>query len=430
MEGYNLVSFAGFFVLLGVAWVLSSNRKLINWRLVMWGTGMQFLFGLFVFVVPLGRQFFWWVNGVVVAVIGAAGAGAEFVFGPLAMAPGTKGSIGFFLAFQVLPTIIFFSALMSILYYWRIMPVVIKMFARAFAKSMKVSGAESVSVASNIFVGVESSLTVKPHLDKMTKSELCTILTAGMATVASNIMALYVLFLADVFPAIAGHMISASIISAPAAIVVSKMLLPESETPDTLGVNIEPVYERESNLFEAILNGSQSGVKLIVGIVALLISVLGLVELVDMMLKGSGGYLNGLFGGSVDLSLKSLLAYVFYPFTLIIGIPIDDAWKVAGIIGERIVLTEVVSYQDLAAAVKSGAIQNKRSLAVTAYALCGFAHLASMAIFVGGIAAIAPKQTTKLSQVGLRALLAATMACLLTGAIAGTFYSESSLLFQ
>jgi CNT family concentrative nucleoside transporter len=317
---------------------------------------------------------------------------------------------------------------MSLLYFVGVMPLLVRAFARVFTALMRVSGAESLCTASNIFVGIESALTIKPHLAAMTRSELCTVLTAGMATVASNVMAVYVFSLKAEFPAIAGHLISASILSAPAALVMSKLLLPETETPQTLGRSVAPYYEKDSTLYEAVIRGANDGVRLIVGIVALLIAVLGLVALLDLVLTGLGTRLNGLAGIHVDWSLRGLLGWVFYPFVLLTGVPPSDAVAVARIVGERAIVTEVVAYQDLAAAIQNGGLSDPRSIVITTYALCGFAHLASMAIFVGGISALVPGQTRTLARLGLRALVAATLACLMTAAVAGAFYSGESVL--
>jgi CNT family concentrative nucleoside transporter len=437
MDIYNLVSFAGIFVLLGVAWLLSAEKKNMNWRVIFWGVGLQLLIGLFIFRVPAGAQVFRVVNDVVIKILDSASAGAQFVFGRLAIPPGQESetgekSLGFILAFQGFPTIIFFSALIAILYYFKIMPLIIRAFAYVFTRLMRVSGAESLVTASNIFVGIESSLTVRPYLGEMTLSELCTVLTACMATVASNVLALYVLSLEPQFPRIAGHLVSASLLSAPAALVMSKIILPESDTPKTLGVHVQPFYERENSLFEAIINGANAGVKMIVGIVALLIAVLGLVALVDLVLATVGANVNPLFGLEGQWSLKGILGYLFYPFTLILGIPVSDVPEISRIIGERVIVTEVTAYGDLAAALEKNLLQHpERSAVVTTYALCGFAHFASMAIFVGGISALAPNRTRHLAAVGLRALLAATLACLLTACVAGTFFTQSkaSILF-
>ena len=433
MDRYNLVSFMGIFVLVGVAWVLSADRRNVNWRVIGWGIALQLLVALFVFVVPAGVRVFLVINDVVIKVLDSAGEGARFVFGRLALGPGQVGkdgaeSLGFMLMFQGFPTIIFFSALIAILYYVGIMPRVIKGFARVFTRLMRVSGAESLATASNIFVGVESNLTIRPHLATLTASELCTVLTAGMATVASNVLALYVLMLQMRFPTIAGHLISASLMSAPAALLMSKLLLPENGQPVTLGLNVEPYYERESSLFEAIINGANAGVRMIAGIVALLIAILGLVALVDLVLSGIGDWLNPLLGTQGRWSLGGLFGYVFYPLTLALGVPLHDAGVVSQIVGERLIVTEVAAYGDLAAAMDKGLLLHPRSVVITTYALCGFAHVASMAIFVGSVCALAPRCTKGIGPVAVRALVAATLACLMTACVAGTFFTQGSIL--
>jgi len=424
----NLISFFGIFVLVAIAWAISMNRRNMNWHAVFWGIGLQLVFGFLVFQVPAGTRLFLFLNDLVVKVVEASSAGSRFLFGVLALPPGVEGSPGFILAFQGLPTIVFFSAFLSILYYINIMPWLMRLFARVFTKLMRISGAESLCVASNIFVGVESAFTIRPHLPEMTRSELCTVLTAGMATIASNVLAFYVFILKAQFPTIAGHLISASILSAPAAIVMAKVLLPEQETPRTLGISVKPHYVRESNLFEAIISGANAGVRVIVGIAALLLAVLGLIELLDMAVGAAGDKLNALIQTNLDWSLKGLLGYLFYPLTLIMGVPPHDAITVAKIVGERTVATEVAGYQDLALAISRGTLTDTRSIVITTYALCGFAHFASMAIFVGGTAALAPERTGTLSQVALRALVAATLACLMTGCVAGVFCTSGSIL--
>ena len=433
MDLYNLVSFSGIFFLLGFAWLFSADRRNMNWRLILWGIGIQMALALFIFIFPIGSKIFLFLNDVVVKVLNSSTAGAEFIFGRLAVPPGGvngegETSLGFFLAFQSFPTIIFFSALIAILYYFNIMQWILKGFAYVFTRLMRLSGAESLCASSNIFVGIESTLTIKPHLKEMTKSELCTILTAGMATVASNVLAIYIFSLKEQFPTIAAHLISASILSAPAALIMSKIIMPESEIPKTLGEHVEIHYEKESNFFEAIINGANSGVKLIVGIVALLIAVLGLVALIDLIFGGIGGKINILLGINIDWSLKGFLGYIFYPFTVMLGVPPSDAVVISRIIGERAILTEVPAYQHLATAIGSGVLKHPRSAVVATYALCGFAHFASMAIFVGGISVLVPEKRETLSKIGFRALLAATLACLLTACIAGTFFTKGSIL--
>lgn len=395
---------------------------------------MQLFLAFFVFLVPAGGKIFLAVNEVVVRLLDSATAGVKFLFGRLSLPPGTSNesgetSLGFILAFQALPTVVFFAALVGALYYLRVMPFLIRLFARVFTRLMKISGAEALCVSSNIFVGVESSLVVRPYLQQMTCSELGTILTAGLATIASSVLSVYVMILKSGLPTIAGHLVSASLLSAPASLVTSKLMFPETGQPLTLGLDIKPYYEKEDNLILAIINGASSGLKLLGGIVALLLAFLGLLALLDLVLGWLGGYLNQLLGWSVQWQVSSLLSYVFYPVTLVMGVNPGDAFLVARLLGERVVATELVSYQHLAEMLQSGAFHDQRSSIIASYALCGFAHVASLAIFVGGIGALAPGRLKDLSRLGLKALLAATLACLLTGAVAGVFYNGSSVLF-
>jgi CNT family concentrative nucleoside transporter len=434
MSVYNLVSFLGLFVLAGAAWLFSTDRKVVNWRVVGWGLGLMLLVAFFIFVVPAGTHVFLWANNAVSALLDTATAGTKFVFGRLALPPGATNetgetSLGYFLAFQGLPTIIFFASLLGGLYYLGLMPLIVRFFARVFTKSMRISGAEALSVSANIFVGVESALVVRPHLKDMTRSEFCTIITAGMGTIASTVLALYVMMLQKQIPTIAGHLVSASFISAPACIVMAKLIMPETEKPLTLGADVKPYYEREDNLIMAFINGAWEGLKLLGGIITLLIAFLGLLALVNLGLGWAGGLLNSLFGWHVKWSLDALLGYVFYPFTLVMGVPPHDAAAVAKVLGERTILTEVYSYKHLADLMAVGEIRDPRSAIIASYALCGFAHVASLAIFVGGTSALVPTRVRDISRLGFRALLAATLACLMTGAIAGTFYTGASVLF-
>ena len=433
MTANNFVSFIGIFIIAGFAWLLSANRKVVNWRVVGWGIGLQFLFAFFVFVVPAGTKFFLFVNRVVVTLLGSATAGTQFVFGRLALPPGTANeagetSLGSILAFQGLSTIIFFAALIGALYYLGIMPFLVRLFARVFTRLMRVSGAESLCVSSEIFVGVESSLVVRPHLAGMTRSELTTVLTAGMSTIASTVLAIYVFLLQKEIPAIAGHLVSASLLAAPATLVISKLLMPETEKPETLGLDIKPHYEKEENLILAVMNGAKNGLQLLGGIITLLLAFLGLLALVDLILGWGGGYLNSWFGWNLDWSFRTFLGYLFYPFTLVLGVPPADALSIAKVIGERTVATEVASFQHLSRLLAQGALQSPRSALIGSYAICGFAHVASLAIFIGGIGALAPSRYKDLSRIGFRALLAATLVGLMTAAVAGTFFTGSSIL--
>ena len=423
---YNLVSLAGIVILMAFAWTLSPDKRVINWRVIVWGCIIQLVFAFFIFKVPLGTTVFMAVNSALTQLLDVANQGARFVFGKLAY--DTPESLGFIPAFHVFPVVIFFSSLMAILYYVGLMPWIIRIFAKIFTKLMRISGAESLCSSSNIFVGIESATTIRPYLEKMTRSELCTILTVGMATIASSVLLLYVAILKEHFPTIAGHLVSASFLSAPAAIIMSKFLLPEAGRPETLGMDISPYYEKESSVIEAAINGANAGLKLVAGIIAMLIAFLGLMALGDFIFTSAGVKINSLAGINIDWSLKGLLGYIFYPFTLIIGVPPADAYEIAKIIGQRTIVTEYVSYIDLSGLISSGALEHPRSAFLATYALCGFAHVASLAIFVGGISALVPKRTSDLSSIGPRALLAATLACLMTAAVAGVFFTGGSIL--
>jgi len=430
MDRYNLVSFIGIFVLMFLAWAISSDRKRLNYRLLGWGVTIQLLFGAFVFLVPLGTKIFLFLSDLVVRVLDVAMEGGRFCFGVLTIPPGKEGSLGFILVFQALPTIIFFAALMEILYYLKVMPLFIKQFARFFTKAMNLSGAESLCAASNIFVGIESATTVLPYLKGMTRSEICTILTAGLATIASSVLGLYVILLQQNFQNIAGHLMSASLLSAPAALIMSKLLLPEKDKPETLGRVVDPHYERETNIIEAAVRGATAGGKLVMGVIVMLLAFLGLVALLNLILGGISSVIYQTSGLQLNLHLEHLLAYVFYPFALIIGVPPADALNVAQLLGIRTIMTEIPAYQQLDQMMAAGVLQHPRSAVLASYALCGFAHIPSIAIFVGGISALAPNQTKTLAQVAIRALIAATLACLMTAAIAGTFYGRGSLLLS
>ena len=348
-----------------------------------------------------------------------------FLFGPLAASPGESGSIGFILIFQVLPVVIFFSAFTSMLYHLRVLQILVRLFARLFHRTMKISGAESLSSAANIFLGIESALVVRPYLERMTRSELLLVLTTGMATVASSTLGVYVAFLTGVFPQIAGHLISASVLAIPASVVAAKLLIPETETPETLAaVPPEDESARSKNLISAIIEGAMDGLKLAAGISALLIAILGLVALVDKALGAGSSWL----GMSEPLSFVRILGWCFYPFAYLLGVQSSDVPIAARLLGERVILTEVFSYNHLSQLISSGQISDPRTVVILSYALCGFAHVAAVAIFVGGTAALAPSRRDDLASLGLRALLAATLATLMTGCVAGIFSSGAGML--
>jgi CNT family concentrative nucleoside transporter len=415
---YHFVSALGLIVFAGIAWLVSDNRRKVSWKTIAYGLLLQLVIGLLIFRLPVSHRVLLWINDAVLALLNATKSGTQFLFGPLAASPGEPGSIGFILLFQVLPVAIFFSAFTSVLYHLRVLQLLVRSFAWLFYHALKISGAESLCGAANIFLGVESALVIRPYLDKMTRSELLTVLTTGMGTVASSTLGIYVVVLIGVFPQIAGHLISASVLAIPAAVVVAKLLVPETETPETLaGVPPEDESARSRNLMSAIIQGAMDGLKLAAGISALLIAILGLVALCDKVL-GAGSTSLGM---GEPLSLVRILSWLFYPVSLLLGLQPGDVPIAARLLGERVILTEVVSYGDLAQLISSGQLQNPRTVVVLSYALCGFAHLASVAIFVGGTAALAPSRRDDLASLGWRALLAATLATLMTGCVAGIF---------
>ena len=422
---HHAVSLGGFVVFASVAWLFSSNRRRIAWKTIAWGVALQLVIGVIIFRLPVSQRILLWLNDAVLALLNASKAGSVFLFGPLAASPGETGSVGFILVFQVLPVVIFFAAFTAMLYHLRVLQVFVRLFARLFHRTMKISGAESLSSAANIFVGIESALVIRPYLERMTRSELLLILTTGMATVASSVLGVYVAFLTGVFPQIAGHLISASILAIPACVVVSKLLVPETETPETLAaVPPEDESGRSRNLIGAIIEGAMDGLKLAAGISALIIAILGIVALIDKIL----GVASSRFGMVEPLSFVRILSWLFYPFAFLLGLDTADVPIAARLLGERVILTEVFAYNHLAQAISAGQINSPRTVVILSYALCGFAHVAAMAIFVGGTAALAPTRRDDLASLGLRALLAATLATLMTGCVAGIFSGGEGVL--
>jgi concentrative nucleoside transporter, CNT family len=417
---HHTVSLAGFLVFAGIAWLLSNNRQKIAWKTIAWAAGLQLLIGLIIFRFPGSHQILLWLNNAVLVLLNASKSGSVFLFGPLAASPGESGSVGFILVFQVLPVVIFFAAFTAMLYHLRVLQLFVRLFAWLFHRTMKISGAESLSSAANIFVGIESAVVIRPYLEKMTRSELLLVLTTGMATVASSTLGVYVAFLTGV--------ISASILTIPACVVVTKLLIPETETPETLtAVPPEDESSRSKNLISAIIQGAMDGLKLAAGISALIIAILGMVALIDRLLGAGSSWL----GMSEPLSFVRILSWLFYPFAFLLGLQTSDVPIAARLLGERVILTEVFSYNHLAQAISGGQITDPRTVVILSYALCGFAHVAAMAIFVGGTAALAPSRRDDLASLGLRALLAATLATLMTGCVAGIFSGgEGTLLLR
>ncbi len=432
MSWLNLGSLCGCVALAFLAWAGGGFRRPLPWRTVAGSSALLALLGATVFWLPPARALLLGVNGLVIAILDAGSAGTKFVFGPLALNPGEtlpsgERSIGFVFAAQALPAVIFFSALMAGLYHLRVMQPLVRVFARLFHRTMGLSGAEALAGSSNIFVGVESALVVRPYLDRMTRSELLNVLACGMATTASTTLAIYIMFLGSSFPLIAGHLISASVIAIPAAALTCKLILPERELPATLG-SVPPIDAagREANLMSALAAGAWDGLKLAAGIATLLIAILGVVAILDLGLVKATSPFAAALGGPV--SIGRILGWLFTPLAWLLGLERGDLGSAARLLGERAVLTEVVAYRHLGELAASRAI-SPRGLVVLSYALCGFAHVASIGIFVGGTAALAPSRRGDLAAVGLKALVAATIATLMTGAIAGVFYhGKASIL--
>lgn len=414
----TLRTILGIALLLAVAWGFSLDRRAMPWRLVLTGLATQLVLAGLLFRSEMGRMVFGTLNDAVLALLAPAKAGAEFVFGPLAISPGGEGSLGFILAFQAFPLAIFFAALTALLYYAGLMQRVIRLLARFFQRSLGVTGVEATAAASNIFVGIESMLAIRPYLATAKPHEIAVVLTAGMATIASTVLALYVGVLLPYFPGIAGHLLIANLLSAPAALIMARILVPApagsapSAVEDSPSALADP--PRAGSSVEAITQGANDGLKLVLGITAVLIAFVGLLALVNNGIGWIGGWV-----GFPGITLQSLLAWVFLPFVWMIGVPSADALAASELLALRLVATEVPAFVGLANGLQAGTWQDARSVVILAYALCGFAHLPSLGIFVGGLCALAPEQRTVAGRLAWRVLLASTLACLLTGAIAG-----------
>ncbi len=408
-------------VMLTVLWSCSMDKRSIDWSLVAKGMGLQVAFAILVLKTPWGSGFFRIVNDGFVALIEYTNAGASFVFGdlvrPVIPVAGGEGTVPLManFAFSVLPTIIFFSALMTILYYVGIMQRVVRAVAWLMQRTLRTSGAETTATAGNIFVGqVEAPLLVKPFVERMTLSELNTLMTGGFATVAGGVMAAYVAMLAGSFPAIAGHLLAASIMAAPAAIVVSKMLVPETGRPETIDRLDMEVEQDHSNVIDAAAGGASDGLRLALNVGAMLIAFLALIAMFNGLLDWG----LGLFGVE-HMTLERLLGYAFAPVAWLIGVPMSEAARVGSLFGVKMVANEFVAFQMLADGLATGSALSPKSLVIATYALTGFANFSSIAIQIGGIGGIAPSRRQDLSRLGLRAMLGGTAATWMTATLAG-----------
>jgi len=401
----------GLLTMIALGYVFSSNRRAIKLRTVLWGLGLQLVFAFFVLRVEFGRRLFAWAGDVVTNFLGYSFAGSSFLFGDL----GKKGP-PFYLAFQVLPTIIFVAAFFAVLYHYGVMQWVIRQMARVMMKFMGTSGAESMNVAASIFLGcTEAPLTIRPFLERLTRSELMTIMTSGMAHISGAVMAAYILFGIP-----AKHLLTAVIMTAPGTILIAKMLMPETEQPVTAGrvaMSDEEIEgEHTVNLLGAIAKGTTDGLYLTLNVAAMLISFLALIALADGIL---GGVHNGLahFGWNwFPTSFEQIFGVVFSPIAWVIGVPWKDCPAIGNLLGTRMVLNEFVAFSRL------GGMQqmlDPRSYLIATYALCGFANLGNIGIELGGIGSLAPGKRGDLARLGIRAMLAGTMANLMSASIAG-----------
>jgi CNT family concentrative nucleoside transporter len=398
----------GLLTMLGLAYAFSTDRRAIRLKTVAWGLGLQVAFAIFVLKIDLGRTLFQKAGDAVSRLLGYAFAGSQFVFGDL----GKQGShLGFYFAFQVLPTVIFICALFAVLYYFGVMQVVIKAAAWLMIRLMGVSGAESLNVAASIFMGqTEAPQTIRPFLPDLTYSELMTVMTSGMAHVSGSIMAAYIAF--GIEPK---HLLSAVIMTAPGTLLMAKMMVPETEVPKTAGRVVmseeEVELEKNENLLGAIARGTTDGLHMALNIAAMLISFLALIALADGIMGGIHAHI-----AWFPSSLEAILGALFAPIAWVIGVPWHDCRLIGNLLGVRMVLNELVAFSMLGPQ-KAGL--DPRSFTIATFALCGFANFSSIGIQMGGIGALAPNKKADLAKLGVRAMLAGTMANLMSASIAG-----------
>ncbi len=417
----------GIAVLLGICYAFSSNRSRIDWRLVLVGLGLQFGLAILLLKVPFVNAGFERIAQFFTRVLNFSVAGAEFIFGSLVEDTETFGII---FAFQILPTIIFFSALTSILYYFGLLQWVIQGMAWFMKRTMRLSGGESLAVAANVFIGqTEAPLVVKPYLEQFSRSEVMLLMTGGMATIAGGVFAAYIQMLGGDDPVqqtyFAKHLLTASMISAPAAIVAAKILLPETEEK-SIESQLEMTGETGTNLLDAISRGTTDGVRLAVNVGAMLLVFTALIYMANQILLIPGEIIGinedirlateGRFEG---LTFTYLLGLIFAPLAWILGTPAEDLLIVGQLLGTKTVINEFVAYSEMEMIREAGALTNPKSVIIATYALCGFANFASIGIQIGGISAIAPGQRQTLTELGIRSLIGGTVACFMTAAVAG-----------
>ena len=395
----------GIFTLLFIAFLLSENKKNINIKTIALGLGLQFLFAVFILKTPFGTPIFSFLDKAITTLISFSDSGANFLFTSYIDGVGFHpGLINF--AFKTLPTIIFFSSLVSVLYHFGVIQILVKFIARAMQKTMGTSGSETLSVAGNIFLGqTESPLMVRPFIDKMTKSELMAVMTGGFATVSGGVLAIYVSWLSNI-PGIAGHLLAASVMSAPAALVIAKIIYPETEVSDTMGdLNID-IKQSHTNGMEALSTGATDGLKLAANIAAMLIAFISFVAMINFFLAFFGTSMEAIFG------------FIFRPLAWTMGVPWNEAQIVGMLMGKKIVLTELIAFGDLQRIISDGMI-SERTAIISTYALCGFSNFGSIGIQLGGIGAMAPNRKKDLAKLVTKAMFGGALASWLTATIAG-----------
>ena len=429
--GQRLIGLLGIAVMIGIAVLISYNRKKINWRLVLTGLGIQALFGIIVLKTSIGRQVFAAVGDAITALLGFQERGARFVFGNLVQSnvpvgqPGAGGALdttagwvantGAFFAFNVLPTIIFFSALMSVLYYMGVMQRIVKGIAWAMQKSLGTSGAETLSASGNIFLGqTEAPLLIKPFVRTFTQSELVTVMVGGFATVAGGVLAAYVGMLQGSFPGIAAHLLAASVMNAPAGLFLAKIIMPETGEPVTKGSLKLEMEKTDSSVIEAAANGAATGVQLAINVAAMLMAFVALIALLNALLGFVGGFV-----GMPDLSLQLILGTLLRPLAWVMGVPWHDTAYVGSLIGLKTSLNEFVAYAQFATDLSGPMTLHPRSAIILTYALLGFANFSSIAIQIGGIGGLAPERRSEIARFGLRAMIAGNLAAFISACLAG-----------
>jgi CNT family concentrative nucleoside transporter len=416
------ISLVGLLSMVGIAWLLSNHRERVSWRIVGWGVGLQLTFGVLVMKTEAGLWVFSVLNDVVLALLGFTAKGTEFIFGDFA-------SEEFTIAINVLPTLIFFSALMAMLYHLGLMQRLVSGFAWIMRRAMKTSGSETLATAANTFVGqTEAPLMVAPFIKGMTSSELMALMTGGFATVAGGVLAAYVGLLDKVVPNIAGHLIAASVMSAPAALVIAKLMWPETEESETAGEAEIRVEQPDVNLLDAAARGATEGMKLALNVGAMLIAFIALIALANAVIGLPFGLYNewmGFEGASAvePLTMQRILGWIFWPFAFLIGVPAAECSAVATLLGEKLVLTEFIAYLHLYESLSADvAVLSPRTVVIASYALCGFANFGSIGIQLGGIGGIAPERRHDIARLGVRAMFGGMLASLMTASVAGMLY--------